>query len=235
MKQKIAKRFTYWLEVAAIGIVLGLILQGARAWTEPSASPPGGNLGAPINTGNAGQVKQGPLGVNSDGIIPTGLLVTGNVGIGTLAPTTPAPNAQPGNLDVNDVYLRSIGKWESQGTWYVPSDVKTTTATHNGNFGGYQGIYNWIQTNGCSGYHVCDNTELTRYYQTHATTDINGWYNTGTYSPARDSGYNDIHIADCEGWSYSGGDYKGALWAISKPSGYWEGYCANVWKVVCCK
>ena len=37
-----------------------------------------------------------------------------NVGIGTASPMSPAPNNQPGNLDVNDIYLASIGKWISQ-------------------------------------------------------------------------------------------------------------------------
>jgi hypothetical protein len=51
------KSFAYWLEVAAIGIVLGLILQGAKAWTEPTEAPPNGNVGAPINTGGNFQWK----------------------------------------------------------------------------------------------------------------------------------------------------------------------------------
>ena len=38
----------------------------------------------------------------------------GNVGIGNINPKSPAPNGQNGNLDVNDVYLRSTGKWVSQ-------------------------------------------------------------------------------------------------------------------------
>jgi hypothetical protein len=41
------------------------------------------------------------------------LIVEGNVGIGTANPTSPAPNGQPGNLDVNDIYLRSKGMWAS--------------------------------------------------------------------------------------------------------------------------
>lgn len=40
----------------------------------------------------------------------------GNVGIGTLTPTSPAPNGQPGNLDVNDIYLRSRAIWISAMT-----------------------------------------------------------------------------------------------------------------------
>lgn len=40
----------------------------------------------------------------------------GNVGIGTATPKTPAPNNLSANLDVNDVYLRSNGKWASQSS-----------------------------------------------------------------------------------------------------------------------
>jgi hypothetical protein len=68
MKQKLTKQISYWLGVIAVGIALSLVLQFVRAWTEPSESPPGGNLGAPINSGGSGQTKAGPLGVNSSGL-----------------------------------------------------------------------------------------------------------------------------------------------------------------------
>ena len=67
--------------------------------------------------------------------------------------------------------------------WNVPSDVKETSATHNGNFGGYKAMYDWIQSNGCSGYHVCDATELTRYSQ-RSTAQFYGWYNSGVFISA---------------------------------------------------
>lgn len=53
------KQITHWLKVAVIGIVLGFALQFVRAWTEPSVAPPGGNVGAPINTGASVQTKIG--------------------------------------------------------------------------------------------------------------------------------------------------------------------------------
>lgn len=41
----------------------------------------------------------------------------GNVGVGTKSPQGLAPNGiAQGNLDVNDVYLRSLGQWASQST-----------------------------------------------------------------------------------------------------------------------
>ncbi|MDD3487081.1 MAG: hypothetical protein PHF35_01725 [Candidatus Moranbacteria bacterium] len=55
------KKIIYWFSVVVVGIALGLALQFARAWTEPVATPPGGNLGAPINTGGTTQTKSGDI------------------------------------------------------------------------------------------------------------------------------------------------------------------------------
>lgn len=44
------------------------------------------------------------------------LIIEGNVGVGVVSPSSPAPNAATkGNLDVNDIYLRSVNRWLSQG------------------------------------------------------------------------------------------------------------------------
>jgi len=73
--------------VIVVGIALGLVLQFVRAWTEPIVAPPGGNLGAPINTGPIEQLKQGALGINGLLKAYNGLQVpNGNVGIGTTNP-----------------------------------------------------------------------------------------------------------------------------------------------------
>ena len=56
------------------------------AWTEPTQSPPGGNVPAPINVGPVGQAKEGGLILNTGGA-EYGLIVDkGKVGIGTAAP-----------------------------------------------------------------------------------------------------------------------------------------------------
>jgi len=60
-----------------------------------------------------------------------------NVGIGTISPTNPAPNTQQGNLDVNDVYLRSLDKWISQET------VKTGTLCGMATYNIYNG-WSWM-------------------------------------------------------------------------------------------
>lgn len=48
------------------------------AWTAPTASAPGGNINAPITTGN-GQTKNGGLTINANGSSPLGLGVVGPI------------------------------------------------------------------------------------------------------------------------------------------------------------
>jgi hypothetical protein len=75
MNQKTKKQLTYWLSVIVIGIALGLGLQFVRAWTEPATAPPGGNVGAPINTSATAQTKAG------------GFNILGFLGVGINSPT----------------------------------------------------------------------------------------------------------------------------------------------------
>lgn len=91
--KKLSQKITYWLGVVAIGLVVGLSLQFVRAWTEPSVAPPGGNVGAPINTSNLGQTKIGGLILNTGGAVNGLIVQNGNVGISTTSPTT--------KLDIN--------------------------------------------------------------------------------------------------------------------------------------
>ena len=91
--QKIIKNLKWLTLSLAFGIVLGGGLITIKAWTEPTAAPPGGNIGAPINTSGIGQVKSGNLVVNglatSASNSGNALLVpSGNVGIGTTSPLT---------------------------------------------------------------------------------------------------------------------------------------------------
>jgi hypothetical protein len=53
------------------------------AWTEPSQSPPQGNVPAPINVGPQGQAKEGGLILNTGGAQYGLIVANGRVGIGT--------------------------------------------------------------------------------------------------------------------------------------------------------
>ena len=67
------------------------LLVFAQTWVGPTATPPGNEVSAPINTSATAQTKSGALTVTG-GIITNGLVnsggesVTGNVGIGTASP-----------------------------------------------------------------------------------------------------------------------------------------------------
>jgi hypothetical protein len=62
------------------------ILTIGLAWTEPNAAPPGGNIAAPLNVGDTGQVKSGGLTLNWKGGQYGLIVAAGNVGIGTTNP-----------------------------------------------------------------------------------------------------------------------------------------------------
>ncbi len=64
----------------------------AFGWTEPTATPPAGNVSAPLNVSSTGQSKTGGLILNTGGAANGLIVQTGNVGIG-VTPTQ--------KLDVN--------------------------------------------------------------------------------------------------------------------------------------
>ncbi len=78
MKTKL-KSIGYVFGVVISAIALGTFLQFAKAWTEPTATPPTQNIGAPINTGIIGQGKAGNF--SATGIVASTLLVTGDANI----------------------------------------------------------------------------------------------------------------------------------------------------------
>jgi len=137
-----------------------------------------------------------------------------------------------GTQNTGDVTQRAIEAAVAAGdTWCNVTDIQMSAAK-TGNFGGYQGMYNWIQTNGCAGYHVCDGTEITCYYQTHATDSLSGWYISAFYS-ASGSGGNPAQ--DCHGFTNDNSgppSYKAEYWSNSFPS---DEPCSNTHSVMCCK
>jgi len=109
MKQK--TKFTYWLSVAVVGIVLDLALQFVRAWTGPSGNPPDNNVGAPINTGAVTQVKKGGdicVDTNNDNVNEACL---GNVGGGVPAGTIVMWSGKIGGIPAG--WALCDGSWQT--------------------------------------------------------------------------------------------------------------------------
>lgn len=116
------------------GLLIAVGLQYAAAWTEPTTAPPNSNVGAPITTGPQAQTKSGTISINAwDSQYLAGyddrankrsiggaygwnnevLYINGwndwagGVSIGGNAYVD-------GTINVEDVYIRSIGKWASE-------------------------------------------------------------------------------------------------------------------------
>lgn len=70
-------------KIVTAGTIVVSILSATAvsAWTGPSASPPGGNVAAPINVGSTNQIKNASIGVN--GISVFGNSVLSGLGVGT--------------------------------------------------------------------------------------------------------------------------------------------------------
>ncbi len=115
----------------------------------------------------------------------------------------------------------------------VPSEINWTNATHNGGFGGYKEMNDWIQNNGCAGYHVCDAIEVVRYQQHRGPININNsWYNAGR-GHAGVTG--NQHM--CNAWTNNssgihGPVFQGNYGGGSRPS--WN-TCNVANRVLCCK
>jgi hypothetical protein len=92
MKNPKLKKFTdqvsWWLGVVTIGLFLGVFIQFTQAWVDPPNDPPNSNIGAPVNTGDNEQIKDGPLYVNRSGWADGLIVLSGNMGIGTLDPNS---------------------------------------------------------------------------------------------------------------------------------------------------
>ncbi|MDP2966918.1 MAG: hypothetical protein Q8N87_00650, partial [bacterium] len=111
------------LGVLAMSFLVGYLV---LAWTEPTTTPPGGNVPAPLNVGNVGQSKAGGLILNTGGA-SIGLIVDkGNVGIGITAPTQ--------KLDINgQIRIRGGGPAagrvltatgaDGTATWQAPASA----------------------------------------------------------------------------------------------------------------
>ena len=79
-------RYTNFSQAVALtsGVLAVCFLMGyiVLAWTEPTQSPPEGNVPTPLNVGNVGQSKEGGLILNTGGAAMGLIVQSGKVGIG---------------------------------------------------------------------------------------------------------------------------------------------------------
>ncbi len=132
-----------------IGTLTAAILFGgsiAFGWTGPSATPPAGNVAAPINVSNVDQVKNANLGVNGLAVFGNSLLqansylnwgaISGTSGFGIRdnAGTLEFKNngGSWGSLQsIISSYLNGTSQWATSGTsiYYNTGNVGINTAT----------------------------------------------------------------------------------------------------------
>ena len=175
------------------------------------------------------------------------IVLIAGVGVWAVAGTTPNPGhslAQLQPCSDGEILKMSGGVWSCIDIWSAHLDIKKTTATHNGNFvnigdserNGYRGMYNWIQSNGCSGYHVCDNSEVARALQMKKTItppSSISWYTDAVGTTGAGVGtYN-----NCYGWSSNANTFFGiSLYTgssgLSIPV---QNQCNDALPVLCCK
>ncbi len=110
-QNKRSKKTVNWLGAIFVAVIIGVSLQIARAWIEPTIAPPNGNTAAPVNIGGVTQYKTGALEIG--GVFETNnnahLAVTsGEVGIGTTTPSEKL-TLTGGNFLINKPLLKQVG------------------------------------------------------------------------------------------------------------------------------
>ena len=103
--KNLIKNAVYWAGILTLGVALGVTIKMVGAWVEPDQMPPGGNIAAPLNTGNVGQTKLGGLVLNTGGSAIGLIVEKGLVGIGTTTPQAELDvngNIRAHNLNLNN-------------------------------------------------------------------------------------------------------------------------------------
>lgn len=125
-----------------------------------------------------------------------------------------------------------------------PNDVKMTNTAHHGDFGleptcsgnGYRCMNEWIQHNGCEGYHVCSSDELTKWMQKEGGIQGNnqafeqGWYIEGSFRDIDD----DNKSNDCQSWTSSSELRRAPSWFPSGRGHVSISKCNSQLPVYCC-
>jgi len=132
MKKYLKLKWVLEIEI----LVAVILIAKALAFTEPTVAPPAGNVAAPLNTSNSGQIKGGGLVVaNAVGVNPGFLVPNGRVGIGTTDPLG-ILHIKPSAVSSNSFLLRgpvslasgvSISSIGNTGTPDLPMEYRASS------------------------------------------------------------------------------------------------------------
>lgn len=114
----------------------------AQSWTSPTATPPSGNVSAPLNVSSSNQIKSGGISVGSISVTG-GAYIAGSLGVGTSSPafklSVVGDVNLTGALRVNGIagaagqVLQSTGSglaWVSTSTLSAGSSSSTPTSSY---------------------------------------------------------------------------------------------------------
>lgn len=88
--KKISKKSAYLLNIAIVGMVVGLSIQFVRAWAPPTTSAPGNDVNAPVLT-------NGNQDVNAKNVTVSELIVTGGIKLGGVRKNAWPQTYEPGS------------------------------------------------------------------------------------------------------------------------------------------
>lgn len=94
------------IKTLLLAVILSFGLSYALAWTAPTATPPGGNVGAPINTSTTPQTKAGAFTISAT--TTTGTLIAGGLGVIANSLTTSGITFGDGTLQTTSAGVKNL-------------------------------------------------------------------------------------------------------------------------------
>jgi len=204
----------------------------------------GYDFGSAVWRFRSGGTNSPPIVFNMGSLEKMRITNAGRIGINTADPT--ALLDVNGDIKASGTICDGSGNCLEGGSskptpaaYYYPMDVKATIAAHNGQFApsgiGYANLHQWIQDNGCSGYHVCTPGEIVAH-MSHTGIEVpSGWLQGGGNQEAFRSGFS---ILDCKAWTSNAapGDNspRGIFWDTAE-KGANLATCDVSKPVLCCK
>jgi len=253
------RKLSFLLIVVSVLAVTNLV---SAAWSDPPLGTPptcpSGYPGcdAPINVSSIAQLKQGGFGILGL-LAPLGKLFVANDPLATspdsfrFASTTGYDASfvfkAQGNIgaekycDENGLNCKTIlemGNATSTtggGGGDSLVDLIATSDSHNGNFGGYKAMSDWVQAHGAPGYHVCSGAEVSRWLQAgNALPTARGWVSTGQYSVVM-TNPSTYTTTDCDGWSNGNVGTYGPMFIYTVKNFPSVSTCDVTYQVFACK